>query len=327
MRSALIALRAGGLATALAAFTAVAGPAASAPTAYFAGEEDRGGVSVDPHRAEPGAQVKLRVHGCDARWATARSSVFVAEAHLSSGPDGDGTLRGDTMISSRAEPGRYDVRVRCDGSELRGSLEVGRRGGQAQGKESAKDSGKDSGKDPGKGLGRDPDRDSSRERGEDSARGRGEDSTGGRGEDSGKEHDKESARERDEDSAKERDGDSSKEHGQVDPDEGRERPDPHESPIRPVHAGGGGMAAELAETARIAERAKQAGGAGTADAAGGTDGAGADAARTAAVAAKKNHGADGPGLPHTVVGAVLAAAATLAVAGRALTLRRRRSGE
>ncbi|GAA3101136.1 hypothetical protein GCM10020254_53390 [Streptomyces goshikiensis] len=46
-----------------------------------------------------------------------------------------------------------------------------------------------------------------------------------------------------------------------------------------------------------------------------------------AAAAKKHHGEGAPGLPHTLIGAALAAAATLAVAGRALTLRRRRSGE
>ncbi|MET9606120.1 hypothetical protein ABZZ17_13760 [Streptomyces sp. NPDC006512] len=74
------------------------------------------------------------------------------------------------------------------------------------------------------------------------------------------------------------------------------RPDPHRSPVWPIHAGGGGMSAELAETTRLA------------------------------AATKKSHDGDGPGLPHTLIGAVLAAAATLAVAGRALTLRRRRNG-
>ncbi|MEU3721812.1 hypothetical protein [Streptomyces sp. NPDC031705] len=74
------------------------------------------------------------------------------------------------------------------------------------------------------------------------------------------------------------------------------RPAPHHSPVWPVHAGGGAMSAEVAETTRLA------------------------------AAAKKSHGGDGPGLPQTVIGAVLAAAATLAVAGRALTLRRRRNG-
>ncbi|MFD3325836.1 hypothetical protein [Streptomyces sp. NPDC058701] len=73
------------------------------------------------------------------------------------------------------------------------------------------------------------------------------------------------------------------------------RPTHHASPVWPVHAGGGGMSAELAEKSRLA------------------------------AAAKEQEGG-GPGVPHTVIGAVLAAAATLAVAGRALTLRRRRSG-
>ncbi|TDU78031.1 hypothetical protein [Streptomyces sp. KS 21] len=215
MRSALIALRATGVAVALTALTAV-----SAPTVLAAGEENRGGVSVDPHQAEPGAQVKLRVRGCEDKWASAKSAVFVSEVHLSSGRDGDRTLTGDAMVSSTAQPGWHDIRVKCDGGEdrVRGSIEVVRR------------------------------RD-----------------------DHEKGHDKEREKERD-------------------------RPDPHRSPVWPVHAGGGGMSAELA-------------------------------AQDQAAAAKKNHGGDGPGLPHTVIGAVLAAAATLAVAFRALTLRRRRSGE
>ncbi|WP_051832706.1 hypothetical protein [Streptomyces katrae] len=215
MRSALIALRVTGVAVALTALTAV-----SAPTVLAAGEENRGGVSVDPHQAEPGAQVKLRVRGCEDRWASARSAVFVSEVHLSSGRDGDRTLTGDAMVSSTAQPGWHDIRVKCDGGEdrVRGSIEVVRR------------------RD-----GHEKDRDKERE----------------------KEHD---------------------------------RPNPHRSPVWPVHAGGGGMSAELA-------------------------------AQEQAAAAKKNHGGDGPGLPHTVIGAVLATAATLAVAFRALTLRRRRSGE
>ncbi|MFF5444487.1 hypothetical protein [Streptomyces sp. NPDC012888] len=70
------------------------------------------------------------------------------------------------------------------------------------------------------------------------------------------------------------------------------RPDPHHTPRWPVHAGGGGMADRLPTAAE-----------------------------------KKEPEQDGPGLPHTLIGAVLAGAATLAVAGRALRLRRRRSGE
>ncbi|MEV7419149.1 hypothetical protein [Streptomyces sp. NPDC089919] len=77
------------------------------------------------------------------------------------------------------------------------------------------------------------------------------------------------------------------------------QPTHHPSPVWPVHAGGGGMAAELA-----AKEDKQ-------------------------LAAPTRHEgpADGPGMPHSVIGAVLAAAATLAVAGRALAVRRRRSGD
>ncbi|KPI17122.1 hypothetical protein OV450_8061 [Actinobacteria bacterium OV450] len=221
MRSALIALRATGVAVALTALTAVSSPAALA-----SGEENRGGVSVEPHQAEPGAQVKLRVRGCDEKWASAKSAVFVSEVHLSSGRDGDKTLWGDAMVSSHAQPGRHDIKVRCDGGEdrVRGSIEVVRRRDD-----------------------REQDRDRDRDR---------------------------------------------------DHDRDRDKPNPHESPVRPVHAGGGGMSAELAAQAQ-----------------------------GQAAAAKKNHGGEGPGLPHTVIGAVLAAAATLAVAFRALSLRRRRSGE
>ncbi|MFJ7259487.1 hypothetical protein ACIQV2_04835 [Streptomyces globosus] len=244
MRSALIAVRvrrgvrAGGVAAVLAAAAAMAAPGVPAAAAG----QDHGTVSVDPHRAAPGAQVKVHVTGCKGRWAVAKSSVFVSDVHLSAGhgsdkaekaekaekPGGadradesakaDGAaakpLWGDAVISSRARPGRHEVTVRCEADELRGSVEV------------------------------------------------------------------------------------------VPHAEGRDtRPEPHKSPVHPVHAGGGGMAAEVADASRITGQA---------------------------AAARKGEGegeGGGPGLPHTVVGAVLAAAATLAVAGRALVLRRRRSGE
>ncbi|MFJ7164776.1 hypothetical protein ACIQUV_04675 [Streptomyces globosus] len=243
MRSALIAVRvrrgvrAGGVAAVLAAAAAMAAPGVPA-----AAGQDHGTVSVDPHRAAPGAQVKVHVTGCKGRWAVAKSSVFVSDVHLSAGhgsdkaekaekaekPGGadradesakaDGAaakpLWGDAVISSRARPGRHEVTVRCEADELRGSVEV------------------------------------------------------------------------------------------VPHAEGRDtRPEPHKSPVHPVHAGGGGMAAEVADASRITGQA---------------------------AAARRGEGegeGGGPGLPHTVVGAVLAAAATLAVAGRALVLRRRRSGE
>ncbi len=201
MRSVHIALRAAGVAVALTAFSAVTAPAA------LAGEEDRGGrgsVSVDPNPAHPGAQVKLRVHGCGGTRGAAQSSVFVADAELYGRDGGRSPLYGEVMISSHAQPGRHSVRVTCDGHEkVSGSIEISHR-----------------------------------------------------------------------------------------------RPSHHASPVWPVHAGGGGMSAELAESSRLAADSK-----------------------------KDGHGDDGPGLPHTVIGAVLAAAATLAVAGRALALRRRRSGD
>ncbi|MFJ3978842.1 hypothetical protein [Streptomyces sp. NPDC090021] len=201
MRSVPIAVRTAAVAAALAAFSAV-----TAPTA-LAGEEDRGrgSIAVDPSPAHPGAQVKLRVQGCDGNRGVAKSSVFVADADLY-GRDGGrrSPLYGDAMISSHASPGRHAVRVYCDGDEkVTGSVQVS----------------------------------------------------------------------------------------------AYRRPSHHASPVWPVHAGGGGMADRPAEAPGLV------------------------------TAAKKEHGQDGPGTPHTVIGAVLAAAATLAVAGRALTLRRRRSGE
>ncbi|OEJ32119.1 hypothetical protein [Streptomyces subrutilus] len=202
MRSVHIALRAAGVAVALTAFSAV-----SAPTA-LAGEEDRGGrggrVSVDPNPAHPGAQVKLRVHGCDGTRGAAKSSAFVADAELYGRDGGRSPLYGEVTISSHAHPGRHSVRVTCDGHDkVSGSLEISHR-----------------------------------------------------------------------------------------------RPSHHASPVWPVHAGGGGMSAELAESSRLTAAARE-----------------------------DEHGDGGPGVPHTVIGAVLAAAAVLAVAGRALALRRRRSGD
>lgn len=206
MRSVPIAVRTAAVAAALAAFSAVT--VVSAPTA-LAGEEDRGdrgSITVDPNPANPGAQVKLRVHGCEGNKGAAKSSVFVSDADLY-GRDGGrrSPLYGDAMISSHASPGWHAVRVYCDGDEkFTGSVQI-----------------------------------------------------------------------------------SAHRH-----------PSHHASPIWPVHAGGGGMADRPAEAPGLL------------------------------TAAKKEHtGGDGPGMPHTVIGAVLAAVATLAVAGRALALRRRRSGE
>ncbi|MFE9929498.1 hypothetical protein [Streptomyces sp. NPDC005533] len=201
MRSVPIAVRAAAVSVALAAFSAVSAPVA------LAGEEDRGdrgSITVDPDPAHPGAQVKLRVHGCDGTRGSAKSAVFVADVDLYGRDGGRSPLYGEAMISSHASPGWHSVRVTCDGHDkVTGSVQI-----------------------------------------------------------------------------------SEYRH-----------PTHHASPVWPVHAGGGGMSAELAE-----------------------------AGKPLVAAAKKDHGDDGPSLPHTVIGAVLAAVATLAVAGRALALRRRRSG-
>ncbi|MFD7262830.1 hypothetical protein [Streptomyces sp. NPDC059874] len=207
MRSVLIALRAAGVAVALTALSAVAAPTA------LAGEEDRGdrgdrggSISVDPNPAHPGAQVKLRVHGCEGSRGAAKSSVFVDDVDLHGRDGGRSPLYGDGLIRSHASPGWHSIRVTCDGHDkVSGSIEIA-----------------------------------------------------------------------------------------------HHRPTHHASPVWPVHAGGGGMAAEVEKQPQRSELA---------------------------ATAKKDHGGDGPGLPHTVIGAVLAAVATLAVAGRALTLRRRRSGD
>ncbi|MDX3540073.1 hypothetical protein PV721_38370 [Streptomyces sp. MB09-01] len=202
MRSVPIALRAAAVSVALAAFSAV-----TAPTA-LAGEEDRGhrgSITVDPDPAHPGAQVKLRVNGCDGTRGAAKSAVFVADVDLYGRDGGRSPLYGEATISSHASPGWHSIRVMCDGHEkVSGSVQI-----------------------------------------------------------------------------------SPYRH-----------PSHHASPVWPVHAGGGGMSAELAEQAGPVD-----------------------------VAAKRDQDDGGPSLPHTVIGAVLAAVATLAVAGRALALRRRRSGE
>ncbi|MCJ1677155.1 hypothetical protein MTF65_07310 [Streptomyces sp. APSN-46.1] len=257
MRSAQIALRAAGVAVVLTAVSAATAPAA------LAGDDDRGSVSADPNPAEPGARVKLRVQGCDGDSASAKSSVFVADVDLS-GHDG------------------------------------GRDGGAAGGRDGGGDSGRDAGRDGGGDAGRDAGGDAGRDAGREGGGDAGRDSGHGLSGDALISSRAEPGRHDIRIKCGGRDGAvrgslQITAHHRQDPS----KPYPHHSPVRPVHAGGGGMAAELAASAPMAEAAPE----------------------------KKHHGDDGPGLPHTLIGAALAAAATLAVAGRALTLRRRRSGE
>ncbi|MFG2295379.1 hypothetical protein [Streptomyces sp. NPDC048603] len=240
MRTALLALRATGAAAALTAVSVFAGPAA------LAEEGNRGTVWATPTTAEPGAQVELRVLGCDGGKGVAKSPVFVSPVplHGRGGHGGrsvyGGELFGEAMISSHAKPGWHTIEAHCEGGAGRatGSIQVV----------------------PHRGGGHDkPD------------------------------HDK-------------------PDHGKPDHDR---PPYAHHTPRWPVHAGGGGMAGKLPGAEQLPAAGKPAG----------------NPAAENLAAAKKHPAPQGPGLPHTLIGAFLAAAATLAVAGRALKLRRRRSGE
>ncbi|MEU0615631.1 hypothetical protein ABZ476_14205 [Streptomyces albogriseolus] len=104
------------------------GPAACA--AYAA---DGGDVSVVPAAPVPGADIALRVTGCDAREAVAQSPALVSDARLT--PDyGDG-LAGDGRVRSTLTAGTYTVTVACDGTEHKGTVEVVRKQAPAAGAE------------------------------------------------------------------------------------------------------------------------------------------------------------------------------------------------
>ncbi|MFI0501402.1 hypothetical protein ACH3WN_00795 [Streptomyces albogriseolus] len=103
------------------------GPAACA--AYAA---DGGGVLVVPTAPAPGADIALRVTGCDAREAVAQSPALVSDARLT--PDGDG-LAGDGRVRTTLTAGTYTVTVACDGTEHKGTVEVVRKHTPAAGAE------------------------------------------------------------------------------------------------------------------------------------------------------------------------------------------------
>ncbi|MGW3708732.1 hypothetical protein ACWDN6_01050 [Streptomyces albogriseolus] len=102
------------------------GPAACA--AYAA---DGGDVSVVPAAPVPGADIALRVTGCDAREAVAQSPALVSDARLTP-DDGDG-LAGDGRVRSTLTAGTYTVTV--DGTEHKGTVEVVRKQAPAAGAE------------------------------------------------------------------------------------------------------------------------------------------------------------------------------------------------
>ncbi|MCP3819515.1 hypothetical protein NLX86_15795 [Streptomyces sp. A3M-1-3] len=108
MRSALLTLRAAGAAAVL-----VAVPAGSA----YAGEENRGTLTVTPSTVEPGGEIEFRVTGCKSRTGSATSPVFVADGYLAA-RDGQGSvLYGEAMIRSNAQAGWHTIRVVCDGKD------------------------------------------------------------------------------------------------------------------------------------------------------------------------------------------------------------------
>ncbi|MGW1723124.1 hypothetical protein ACWCQK_09400 [Streptomyces sp. NPDC002306] len=92
--------------------------AALTPAAYAA---DGGGVSVAPSSPAPGAEVALRVSGCEGTTATAVSRVFVADARLAGA---DGAMAGEARIRTSAEPGSYDVRITCADFQAQGTVTV-----------------------------------------------------------------------------------------------------------------------------------------------------------------------------------------------------------
>ncbi|MFE7976712.1 hypothetical protein [Streptomyces shenzhenensis] len=98
--------------------TGILAAVALTPSAYAA---DGDGVSVVPAAPAPGADVALRVTGCDASTGTAVSDAFAAAGVLTGAA---GTLTGRTRIRPVAPPGPYDVRIACGGQRITGTVTV-----------------------------------------------------------------------------------------------------------------------------------------------------------------------------------------------------------
>lgn len=101
---------------------AALGTVAVTPAAYAAD----GGVSVSPSSPHPGGDVALLVSGCGEKTALAVSAAFVADVRLSVGADG--TLVGQSRISSTITAGTYDVKVACGDTSRAGAVTVVRKG-------------------------------------------------------------------------------------------------------------------------------------------------------------------------------------------------------
>ncbi|QHY95677.1 hypothetical protein SSPS47_11165 [Streptomyces sp. S4.7] len=112
MRSGLLTLRAAGLVAAVVAVPVLATTAADA--------HDSVKATVTPSPVRPGAEVKIKVTGCEnPRAGAARSDVFVADSELGARRGGDrkSPLQGEAKVKSSAKDGRYAVDVWCDGHE------------------------------------------------------------------------------------------------------------------------------------------------------------------------------------------------------------------
>ncbi|MEN8650219.1 hypothetical protein ABCR94_06130 [Streptomyces sp. 21So2-11] len=105
MRSALLALRAAGVAAVL-----MAAPA----TAAYA--HDSVSIQVTPSTIAPGGEVELRVSDCKGTTGVARSSAFSRGETNLNGKDGrENPLYGEARINSSIGAGTYEISVDCDG--------------------------------------------------------------------------------------------------------------------------------------------------------------------------------------------------------------------
>lgn len=107
MRSGPIALRAAGAALVL----------VLAPMTGGAYAHDGVKATVTPSGASPGADVDVRVEGCEGTTGAAKSPAFVADTELTGRDGGRSPLYGDTTVRSGLEEGTYKVGVTCDGHD------------------------------------------------------------------------------------------------------------------------------------------------------------------------------------------------------------------
>jgi len=84
--------------------------------------KDTQDVSLTPASPAPGSSVRVAVRGCSGTSGTAVSDAFVADARLAGK---SGTLTGQTAVRALLTPGRYDIKVDCDGREVKSTLTVG----------------------------------------------------------------------------------------------------------------------------------------------------------------------------------------------------------